>query len=104
MNLSQRLRVDLTQAMKNRDRARAKALRSVLTALDNATAVDHDSVRHLDAVEVDRRHVTEPEMQAILNRQIAEREEARDVYAAHDQDAKAAELSHEISVLREYRE
>ncbi len=87
-----RLRVALTGAMKARDRVAVSALRSALAAIDNAEAVDASagpqgslaieaSPVGVGAAEVERRVLSEEQVEALVRTEIAEREAAARDYA-----------------------
>jgi len=97
--LADRLRADLTTALRARDRARASVLRTVLGAIANAEAVPvpqgapplaqgpiAGAALGLGAAEVPRRELTEDDVRAIL---VAE----RDDLLAHDMSDAAAVLA-----------
>jgi len=86
-SLRQRLRSALPAAMKAGDRAAVSALRSTLSAIDNAEAVDRAPTidRHLaieliptgvGAAEMARRDLTEADVEEIVRAEVAEREAA----------------------------
>jgi uncharacterized protein YqeY len=109
--LRQRLREALTPAMKARDRAAVAALRSALSALENAEAIKPDSgtegslaIEQLPigagATEADRRVLTPAEVTAIVRDEIAERETAADEYDRMGQLERAEGLRAEAAVLQ----
>lgn len=87
------LREDLKTALKNRDRGAANALRSALSAIDNAEAVAVDqpvvagggehvagSTVGLGSGEVERRQLSEAEVRAIVENEVLERTSAAEEY------------------------
>lgn len=78
-------RRDLTAALKTRDHTTVSALRSLLAAIDNAEALstaqmETNASGHvagaaggLGASEVERHHLTEADLRAILDREISQR-------------------------------
>jgi uncharacterized protein YqeY len=86
------MRRGLTAAMKARDRRAVAALRSTLAAIDNAEAVDATqappagegeiagAALGVGAAEVERRTLTAAETEAIVRREVAERETAAQAY------------------------
>lgn len=98
-DLADRLRADLTTALRARDRASASVLRTVLGAIANAEAVPvpqaappvaegpiAGAVLGLGAAEVPRRELTEDDVRAIVRAE-------RDDLLAHDMPAEAAVLA-----------
>jgi hypothetical protein len=115
------MRAALKDAMRSRDRLAVSALRSGLSALDNAEAVPTERSGHsghsgnsvrvdgdspiagaavgLGATETARRELTAEDERALVVAEVAERREAAaEVEAAGHQD-RAAELQHEADVL-----
>jgi uncharacterized protein YqeY len=97
--------------MKARDRAAVAALRSALSALENAEAIKPDSgtegslaIEQLPigagATEADRRVLTPAEVTAIVRDEIAERETAADEYDRMGQLERAEGLRAEAAVLQ----
>jgi len=84
------LRRDLTTALKTRDHVAISALRSALAAIENAAAPPADSLgprsaksEHIagsvvgqGAAEVERLHLTEPDLRAIVEAEVHERSAA----------------------------
>jgi uncharacterized protein YqeY len=107
-----RLREALSTAMKSRDRTAASALRSTLAAIDNAQAVDTTglpdqslaielSPKGAGAAEIERRALTEAEVEQIVRSELAERESAA---AGNDRAGwsdHADRLRHEARVIRD---
>ena len=110
------LRRDLTAALKARDRVTIAALRSALSAIENAEAppVDHSgstgvesehiagSVVGQDAAEVERRHLSESELRAIVEAEVRERSVAASEYEQLGRDDLAQRLRSEADVLSQY--
>jgi uncharacterized protein YqeY len=104
------MRAALRDAMKARDKVAVTALRSVLAALDNATAVnatlpavEHEhiagSAGGLGAGEVARAELTAAQTRAVLAREIEERQAAALDYDRAGQAETAARLRAEADVL-----
>jgi uncharacterized protein len=89
--LKDRLRADLTAAMKARDEVRTRTLRMVLTSVTNEE-VAGDSARELSDDEVLR----------LLAREARRRREAADAFAAAGRADQAAAERAEDQVLAEY--
>ena len=95
--ISTRLRGDLTAALKARDSVTVAALRSALTALDNAGAVEApaswvEGTEHVagaaagvGSTDIARRALTENDVRAILRSQIEEHARAASRYAGSDE-------------------
>lgn len=109
-SLRQRLRAALPAAMKSRDRAATAALRATLAAIDNAEAVaPADGVVRgqaieqvalgVGATEVERRALTEPEVEEIVRAELAEREAAAGEYDRAGRTERAEQLRSEARLL-----
>lgn len=103
--LRDRLEADLRQALRRGDRAAAAPLRSVLGALDNATAVPlaaapAAAVGH--NADVPRRELSAADERAVLRREIDERRRALATYTRMERAAEAERLRGEIAVLERY--
>jgi uncharacterized protein YqeY len=111
------LRRDLVRAIRIRDQVTVAALRSALSALANAEAVDaaeaHQgtvgghptlagSLVGVGAAEVDRRVLAAAETEAILRAEVAERVEAAGEYRRLGNNDRAIRLEEEADVLRRY--
>jgi uncharacterized protein len=115
------MRRDLTAAMKARDKRAVATLRSTLAAIDNAEAVDAaagggqpagegagaeavivGAALGVGAAEVERRVLTAAEMEAIVRREVAERESAADAYQRAGQAPHAERLRAEAELLSAY--
>jgi uncharacterized protein YqeY len=111
--LRQRLRGALAVAMKARDRVAVTVLRSTLAAIDNAEAVDRSAWTGeglaigqipvgAGAAEVERRVLTEPQVEQIVRAELAEREAAARDYDQAGQRERARQLRSEASFLSEF--
>ena len=103
--LDKRLRDDLKGYLKARDRRSASVLRSVLSAIDNATAVAVEpgyNPTYDFSGEATRREVNAAEMLDILKSQLREREEAITVFDSVGETGRANELRDEIALLEPY--
>ena len=103
-----RLRRALGDALKARDASTVSALRSALSAIGNAEAVDPGPTRTagtgsahfagpvagLGAGEAERRHLTEADVAAIVRAEAAERGAAASEYERGGHTAEAARLRH----------
>jgi uncharacterized protein len=110
VSLRERLRHALPAAMKARDRVAVAALRTTLAAIDNAEAVDGAAAIHerlaieqtrvgVGAAEVERRSLSEAQVEDIVRTEIAEREAAARDYERAGQPQRAEMLQDEVSVL-----
>lgn len=110
-----RLRADLTTALKARDRVAVTALRSALSAIENAEAIPVDDsapsisgTEHvagavgLGAAEAARRELTDADVLAVLLDEVAQRVTAADEYARLDRTDAADRLRAEAAVLDRY--
>jgi uncharacterized protein YqeY len=105
------LREALTSAMRERRVSAIKALRSTLSAIDNAEAVDATealtpdpgpiagAVSGLGAGEVARRQLTSDDVRAIIQREIDERLAAALDYERAGREERAGELRAEAAVI-----
>jgi uncharacterized protein len=102
--LRERVGSDLKSAMKLRSSLDVRALRSLLTALDNGTAVALESLspEARRAGEVPRRELTSADVEAILQRQVDEREDAAAEYARLGMQPEVERLRAEIAILNRY--
>ena len=89
--MKQRLRADLTTAMKARDELRTATLRMVLTAI-SAEEVSGAQARDL----------TDDEVQAVLRREAKKRREAAEAFAGAGRTEQAARERAEGEVLADY--
>jgi uncharacterized protein YqeY len=111
-----RLRHDLTVAIKARDRATTRALRSALSAIENAEATEviHDprvgtgsehfagSSSGLGAAEVERRVLSDSDVHALIQAQVDERLHAIEEYERCRRGDLASQLRAEADVLLQY--
>jgi uncharacterized protein YqeY len=104
----QTLRAQLMAARKDRDATRVSALRSALSAIDNAETPDVDvptagaiaaSVAGLGAAEVQRRVLTDTAIRALLHTEIEERLDAADRIDASGRPELSAPVRAEAAVL-----
>ena len=89
MSLAERIRQDMTAAMKERDRERVGALRMLGAALKNG---------EIEA----GRPLTEEEEQVILRRQLKQREESAEAFRRAGREGQALSESAEAEIVREY--
>lgn len=105
VSLRQRLSADLLLAMKVKDAIAISALRSLLSALDNASAVPASTVaapvfgRNGD---VPRRDLADTECQSIVSAEVSARSVAAEEYARLGRDDVAARLRAEQAVVERY--
>lgn len=112
--ISTRLRGDLTVALKARDSVAVAALRSALTAVDNAGAVEVpasavEGTKHIvgaaagvGSTDIARRVLTEDDVRTILRSQIEELSRAAREHARIGRDDVAERLRSEAEVLATY--
>jgi uncharacterized protein len=113
-SISTRLRADLTAALKARDSVTVAALRSALTALDNAGAVEApaspvEGSEHVagaaagvGSTDIARRVLTEDDVKAILRSQAEEHSRAAGEYGRIGRDDLAERFRSEAEVLTAY--
>lgn len=89
--LKDRLRSDLTAAMKGREQIRAGALRMVLTAITNAEVAGKQA-----------RELTDEQILDVLTSEAKKRREAATAFAEGGRDEKAAQERAELVVITEY--
>lgn len=99
-----RLRADLKAAMRARDQAAVRALRTALAAIANAeapAATDQGWREPVvgQLVEHERLGLTVDDVRRILQAQVAERRAAIDEYRQLGQHAEADELAAEVAAL-----
>jgi uncharacterized protein len=100
--LRHRLQADLRIALEDRDGLRLSVIRTTLSALSNAEAVDPGDGWGPEVTEVPRRVLTDPEMRAVVERERDElRATARGMHrvGAHD---RARQLLGQADVLDGY--
>ncbi|MEO3757091.1 hypothetical protein ABGB19_02215 [Mycobacterium sp. B14F4] len=105
------LREALMAARKDRDPVRVAALRSALSAIDNAETPDDaridapssptiaGGVAGLGAAEVARRELDDPRIRELIRTEVAERRDAAEQMAAGGQADRASQLRAEAAVL-----
>ena len=93
----------MKEALRARDAAAITALRSALSAIANAEAVEDKGTRRprlgVGAGDVERRVLSPRELLEILRREISERVQAADQYATLGQSAAAERLRTEAAIL-----
>lgn len=90
-NLKDRLRADLTTAMKSRDELRAATLRMVLTAVTNAEVAGKE-----------QRELSDEEIVTVLSSEAKKRREAATAFADGGRDESAARERAEAGVIADY--
>lgn len=89
MSLTEQIQRDTKEAMKSRDRTRVEALRMLGAALKNA--------------EIDAGHsLEEVEEQAVLRRQLKQREESAEAYRKAGREERAGREAAEAEIVRGY--
>lgn len=103
VQLRRKLRDSLKDALQARDAAAITALRSALSAIDNAEAVEDKGTHRprlgVGAGDVERRVLSTRDLVEILRREVTERVQAADQYALLGQSAAAERLRAEAAVL-----
>ena len=90
-NLKDRLRADLTTAIKSRDQVRSATLRMVLTAVTNAEVAGKQS-----------RELTDDDVLGVLTSEGKKRREAAEAFEGAGRTESAAQERAEASVIAEY--
>lgn len=90
-DLKQRLRDDLTTAMKSRDELRAGTLRMVLSAVTNAEVAGKQA-----------KALSDDEVLAVLDKEAKKRREAAEAFAAGGREESAARERAEAEVIAGY--
>jgi hypothetical protein len=90
-DLKDRLRADLTSAIKARDEVRSSTLRMVLTAVTNAEVAGKQS-----------RELTDEDVVAVLSSEAKKRREAAEAFDQAGRDQMAAKERAEAEVLADY--
>ena len=91
MGLKERLRTDLTTAIKSRDEVRSSTLRMVLTSITNAEVAGKES-----------RELTDEDVLGVLTSESKKRREAAEAFADAGRDAQAAKEKAEAAVIADY--
>lgn len=89
--LKDRLRADLTAAMKARDEVRSSTLRMVLTAITNAEVAGKEA-----------RELTDDDVVGVLSTEAKKRREAATAFADGGRDEMAAKEQAEAEVIADY--
>jgi uncharacterized protein len=103
-SLHARIRDDLAEAMRARDMAKVKVLRTTMSAIQNAEAVE--GVASVEGVvgysDVQRRSLSDDDVIEIIIREIEEFEGSVAEYRQIGQTERAEGLQRELEVLRSY--
>jgi uncharacterized protein YqeY len=91
MSIKQRLRSDLTTAIKARDGLRSSTLRMVLTSITNAEVSGKES-----------RELTDDDVLGVLTSESKKRREAAEAFADAGRDESAAKERAEAAVIADY--
>src|SRR5690349_24956476 len=89
--LKDRLRADLTTAIKSRDELRSSTLRMVLTSITNAEVAGKES-----------RELTDEDVLGVLTSESKKRREAAEAFAEAGRDEQAAKERAEAEVIADY--
>lgn len=103
------LRSELRQAMRDRDRDTVRVLRSVLGAIDNAEsegvaapragAIESSAIG-VGAAEASRRELTDADVRAVIDAELAERSETAADLERAGHDAAAEPVRAEVATIR----
>ena len=103
--LTERMRADLKAAMRERDQAAVRALRTALAAFANAEAPALDGTgpeASVGLVDHARLELSDDDRVGLLRQEVDEREAAAAEYDAIGQGDAAADVRAELAVLRRY--
>jgi len=103
--LREGLASELRTAMKARDTVAVATLRSLLSALDNASAVTQTSAHRPvfgPSADVPRRELTTVDVESVLSAEAAERETAADDYERRGLREAAERLRVELGIIRRF--
>jgi hypothetical protein len=112
-DLTERLRVDLKQAMRDRDQPATRAIRRLMGAISNAEAVPQPIDLPAQVInpgnpvvpasaDVPRLELAPDDVSRILTTEISDLEAAIAEYESHDLSERAEDLRHERNVLARY--
>lgn len=105
MTIFEQLKADLLKARKARDGVRVETLRTMISALDNATAVEVDaSFVPIEGhtPDVPRRELSEQDCLGILRVEAEGRQSALAQYEQLGRANEAARLREELAIVAEY--
>lgn len=107
MQLREQMKADLRQAMKARQNATVATLRTILAAIDNAEAVPVDATTPIiplatQSPDVPRKVLSAADIQAIVQKEIADLRAASAEYARLGQTAEAERLQIAANLLAGY--
>ena len=102
--IRQQMHDDLGAAMRARDTTRVGVLRTTLGAVANAEAVDVDAVTVRTGLlgDVERRHLTEDDVRAIIDGERADLAATAEEMRAVGQTEEADELARRVAILDAY--
>ncbi len=114
--IKKRLSTDLRKAMKDRDDLQVKAVRSLMSAIDNAEAVSVEQPKNmpmaggiagatggLGSTEVPRKELSREEIQQIIRREIEEIAKAIELIDNRSQP-KTEQLTEQMKILEKYKD
>lgn len=98
-----KLSEELRAAFTARNQEAMRTLRSIMSVLDNASAVSQEAAARLAAVsihEVPRKRLGKQEIVELLQAEIAERNKAADIYEQIGNAAQAAQLRDDVALIQ----
>jgi uncharacterized protein YqeY len=104
--LYDRLKADLREAMRSGDSDAVAVLRTMVSALDNAGAVESDAPSWPPSdgpVEVPRRELTDSDVQELLAREITDLRSSAEGYRQVGAQDEAGRLDAQAALLERYR-
>lgn len=106
MSAKDRLKADLVTAMREREALRVMTIRALISAIDNAGAVEVDQGPYDPKLglghDVDRRHVPDEDVQRILMAEMDDLVAARDEYLELGQAERADEFDRRAEIALSY--
>lgn len=101
-DLRDRLQAALKDALKHRDQSAIRAVRSALSAIANAEAVDADTVpTRQGSAEVARRDLSDDDLSVIVTGEISDRRAAAETYEESGRAEPAERLRQEADLLEQ---
>lgn len=106
-NVLLQIQQDLLQARRNRDQLKVDALQSLLTRITNAEAVPvaghHNGAAGVGSTEVQRRTLSDADVQNLIQQEINELSEAYAGMSGHHDHPYAQELAGKRAIIQRYK-
>ena len=108
MSIPERLKADLVVAMRERDDLAVRTIRSLISAIDNAGAVEVHTLDSQPKIglghDMPRREVSDGEVLALLGDEREDLLQAAAEFRDHGEDARAGELETRAGIVSGYLE